>query len=192
MYAETENEINGPNAAAKDALSRVRERAFDVSAWGPKVVTYVDSVASSKEDFFNAIVDERAWEFGGELLRKGDLIRWNLLGEKLDEMKENTLKILTNDPEFSMVPDYIYYKMEDDGETINILNPDYRIGNTSIEGYKKYTYFPINSSRLEDIQKYLNTIIANGYDKAKNNHLMPLSVETIDGSNGMLTNDQIP
>lgn len=35
----------------------------------------------TKEDFFNAIVQERAWEFGGEKHRRYDLARWNLYGK---------------------------------------------------------------------------------------------------------------
>jgi len=36
---------------------------------------------------FNAIVDERALEFCGEMTRKFDLIRWNLLKDKMDESR---------------------------------------------------------------------------------------------------------
>jgi starch-binding outer membrane protein, SusD/RagB family len=83
MFAEAENELNGPTEAAKDALKRVRERAFAPADWPKKVDDYVSSVSGSKESFFNAIVDERAWEFGGELIRKYDLIRWGLYEEKM-------------------------------------------------------------------------------------------------------------
>lgn len=43
---------------------------------------YVDALGT-KEDFFNAIVQERAWEFGGEKHRRYDLARWNLYGKTL-------------------------------------------------------------------------------------------------------------
>jgi hypothetical protein len=59
MFAESENEINGPTQAAKEALSLIRQRAFPEELWYSKVVNYIDSVSTSKEDFFNAIVDER-------------------------------------------------------------------------------------------------------------------------------------
>ena len=36
---------------------------------------------------FQAIVDERALEFAGELIRKADLIRWGMLKSKMDETK---------------------------------------------------------------------------------------------------------
>ena len=34
--------------------------------------------AASKDSFFNAIMQERKWEFGGENMRWKDLVRWNL------------------------------------------------------------------------------------------------------------------
>lgn len=82
MFAEAENEINnGPTEAAKDALKQVRSRAFRTATNKAEMVDgYVDKL-TTKEDFFNAIVDERAWEFGGENLRWKDLVRWNLYNQ---------------------------------------------------------------------------------------------------------------
>ncbi|MDR0543291.1 MAG: RagB/SusD family nutrient uptake outer membrane protein, partial [Dysgonamonadaceae bacterium] len=84
MAAEAINEIDGP-AAAAPYLKMVRERAFPNHP--EKVNAFMQQVTASKQAFFNAIVNERALEFTGELLRKGDLIRWNLLGAKLKEAK---------------------------------------------------------------------------------------------------------
>lgn len=83
MFAEAENELNGPTQPARNALKQVRERAFRGAANANEMVnTYVDA-ANSKEDFFNLIVDERAWEFAGESSRWKDLVRWNLYTEKI-------------------------------------------------------------------------------------------------------------
>jgi hypothetical protein len=194
MFAETENEINGgPTQAAKDALSLIRQRAFKQDSWASKVTHYVDSVSAGKESFFNAIVDERAWEFGGEMIRKGDLVRWNLLGSKISQMKEETYKIVNNDPKYAnLVPDYIYWKTEADGETINILNPDYRLPNTTIAGYTKAAWLPLMSTAARtQFDTYFNNI-ANGYDATKNNHLYPIDDNILISSNGILTNDQLP
>ena len=87
MLAEAENELNGPTDLAKSLLKKVRNRAFDTNNRATKVENYVDSVAGSKAAFFNAIVNERAWEFGGECLRKFDLVRWNNYGQKIIETK---------------------------------------------------------------------------------------------------------
>ncbi|MDR2935853.1 MAG: RagB/SusD family nutrient uptake outer membrane protein [Rikenellaceae bacterium] len=137
MYAETENEINGaPTAAAREALKRVRRRAFrglEPAVIAEKVDQYVDKL-SSKEDFFNAVVDERAWELGGEMLRKHDLVRWNLMGRKFRQMRLDLIQMgkdaqswdvasgIASSGKFSHLPDKLYYKMGDDGKTIDFLN----------------------------------------------------------------------
>ncbi|MCR5696585.1 MAG: RagB/SusD family nutrient uptake outer membrane protein [Marinilabiliaceae bacterium] len=71
MYAEAANEVNeGPTSEAYGAINKVRTRAGLPSC-----------TASTKDDFFEAIVDERAWEFGGESMRWKDLVRWNRYSE---------------------------------------------------------------------------------------------------------------
>ena len=56
---------------------------------------YVNSIGG-KDDFFDALVQENAWELAGENVRKWDLIRWNLLVKKTMEAKQNYLKHLTD------------------------------------------------------------------------------------------------
>ncbi|MEL7589014.1 MAG: RagB/SusD family nutrient uptake outer membrane protein [Prolixibacteraceae bacterium] len=194
MYAETENEINGgPTQAAKDALALVRERAFPNDLQTEKVTRYVESVASGRESFFDAIVNERAWEFGGEMLRKGDLVRWNLLGPKLEEMRGECQKIIYDDPKYAdLVPNYIFWKTEADGETINILNPDYRLPGTAISGYTRANWLPLMSASSKAGFTRSMDIVAHGYDETKNNHLLPIHINTITSSNGVLKNDQLP
>lgn len=80
MYAEAVNDRFGPRADAQESLKRVRRRAFNQTDWSDKVDNYVAS-KSSPDLFFKAIMDERAWEFGGESKRKFDLARWNKYGE---------------------------------------------------------------------------------------------------------------
>ena len=112
-----------------------------------KVTQYVDSVAASKEDFFNAIVDERGWELGGEMIRKYDLVRWNLLGSKVNEMKEECTKMINNDPEYSNIPTNVFWQRED--EVITILNPDYRIEDSfTLEGDPEFILEGLSASTL--------------------------------------------
>lgn len=81
MYAEALNEVNnGPTSEAVNALKTVRKRAFAAADQSEMVDQYVDSL-KDKESFFNAIMDERKWEFGGEGIRKYDLARWNKYSE---------------------------------------------------------------------------------------------------------------
>lgn len=187
MYAETENEMNGPTSSAKEALSLVRQRAFAEALWTEKVTNYVNSVSASKESFFNAIVDERAWEFGGEMIRKADLVRWNLLGEKLNQMKEDVQALKARTGKFAFVPTSVFYKYEADGETLNFLNPDYQISESTVAGYTKLTW--LASTTFKSLE---NILVLIAFDPAKNNHLQPISVQTITESNGVLSNDQIP
>lgn len=91
MLAEAENELNGPTAVAKEALTQVRARAFAGSpTYSDDVTAYVNGL-TGKDAFFDAIVNERAWEFGGEGIRRFDLIRWNLYAKKLDEAMKTML-----------------------------------------------------------------------------------------------------
>ncbi len=87
MYAEVENELNGPTNEAKEALKTVRRRAFAPEHQGEMVDDYV-SALTDRDQFFQAIMDERAWEFGGEGIRKYDLARWNKYGETLIRLYE--------------------------------------------------------------------------------------------------------
>ena len=118
MLAEAENELNGPTALAKEQLRKVRARAFNGAPnYSEQVDNYVANL-NSKEAFFEAIVNERAWEFGGECLRKWDLQRWNNYGEKLNDNIYQQLcygiasipEILENDPSVAQkYPDYVKY-----------------------------------------------------------------------------------
>lgn len=95
MFAEAENEINGPTAGAYNAVNMVRRRGYG------KPITTPDATVDlpgglSKPAFFAAIVRERSLELGGEGIRKYDLIRWNLLATALAETKANLLKMSTS------------------------------------------------------------------------------------------------
>lgn len=129
MLAESENELQGPNATAQDALRTVRRRAFAASQWADKVETYITSVSGSKQDFFNAIVNERAWEFGGEFLRKYDLERWNIYGKKIAETRtmltQMGLDAFNGTGTYAHLADYLYYKRA--GKNINFLNRYLRV-----------------------------------------------------------------
>ena len=83
MFAEAENELNGPTEAAQNALKAVRKRAFSSADHAEKVDAYVATAAASKADFLDAVLDERAWEFAGENMRWKDLVRNNQYSEKL-------------------------------------------------------------------------------------------------------------
>jgi hypothetical protein len=115
MYAETDNELNGgPSATAISAFEEVRKRGYGSHA------SAIGVTPTDHDGFFRAIVKERSLEFGGEGVRKFDLIRWNLLGQRLTEAKADLTAmskrsgtfagIYANNPlDFSKLPDSLVY-----------------------------------------------------------------------------------
>ncbi len=77
LRAEAENELNGPNGAYS-YINAVRERA------GLPGLSDLDQAS-----FREAIIDERAWELGMEGHRRWDLLRWGLLGDKINGISED-------------------------------------------------------------------------------------------------------
>jgi len=80
MFAEAENQVNGPTAAAQEAVNKVRRRGYgrtDVSAAYALSDAATTTAAASKPAFQQFIEDERMRELCFEGLRKMDLIRWN-------------------------------------------------------------------------------------------------------------------
>jgi hypothetical protein len=72
IYAEALNELNGPSAEAYGAINQIRTRArggVNVSS-GPQ-----DLKTLSKDQFRDAILQERSWELCFEGHRRWDLIR---------------------------------------------------------------------------------------------------------------------
>ncbi|HJT74641.1 MAG TPA: RagB/SusD family nutrient uptake outer membrane protein, partial [Chitinophaga sp.] len=117
MFAEAENELNGgATAAAIAAFEEVRKRAYKGNEGR------IGTTPTSKEEFFNAIVNERYLEFGHEGIRKYDLIRWNLLAAKLAETRTKIQQIRDRTGAYSFVPQYIYYK--NNGEEIQYYAPN--------------------------------------------------------------------
>jgi len=109
MFAEAENELNGPTAAAYEAVNKVRRRGYGLPVSSPSPEVDLPS-GLSKSAFFNAIVKERALEFGSEGLRKYDLIRWNLLAQKIAETKDILNAMATRQPPYDQYPENMYYK----------------------------------------------------------------------------------
>jgi hypothetical protein len=192
MLAEAENKVNGPSELAKSALREVRERAFPSDMWDKQVSHYTDSVASNQVNFFQAVVNERAWEFGGEMIRKYDLVRWNLLADKIEALKTMAMAIINDEAAYKWVPKAIYWRTKADGETIDLLNQDYDMpGVTMVEGYNRQLWLSGNPSNKGSVESFLN-LVWGGYNPAKNNHLLPLTSSIISSSKGVLSNDQIP
>lgn len=109
MRAEVENYLNGASAAAP-YVKKIRQRAFPQSAWATQVDAYVNN-ASSKDAMLQLIMQERAFEFAGEFLRKADLIRWGVLKQKLDEAKVKMTQFYNLEGRYSGLNPYLYWQM---------------------------------------------------------------------------------
>jgi hypothetical protein len=141
MFAEAENEINGPTGEAQNALRRVRQRAFDPSVWTDRVDGYIATVATGKAAFFDAIVDERAWEFGGEMIRKYELIRWGIYSSKIQEtvagLKSIADRAYAIDQGAAVtptdLPHYIFWKRDAAGK-FTVLNANRAIPTAQHQG----------------------------------------------------------
>ncbi|HMC01660.1 MAG TPA: RagB/SusD family nutrient uptake outer membrane protein [Flavobacteriaceae bacterium] len=177
MAAEAANELEGP-AAAAPYLKEIRMRAFPSALHNEKVDNYVNAL-SSKQEMFDAIVNEHMYEFTGEMLRKQALIRWNLLSTNLDVAKAKLTDLQNRTGEYADVPTTLYYKYEDDNETLDIYGLNR--GETVDQGaeYSAQSWDPL----LDD---EINSIYVGNVDDRQ---FWPIWQVFIDGSNGKLVND---
>jgi len=113
MASEIANEL-GQLKDAKDWFTPVHDRACGEGSSD----TYLASV--DKASMFQKIVDERAFEFCGEFLRKGDLIRWNMLKSKMDETIADMKKLRDLAAPYDFMTGDIYYRLADDELSIEI------------------------------------------------------------------------
>lgn len=104
MFAEAENELNGPTTDAIAAFESVRRRGYRGNT------AMIGTTPTDKAGFFNALVNERYLEFGHEGIRKFDLIRWNLLITKLVEARTKIQQIRDRTAPYDNVPQYIYWR----------------------------------------------------------------------------------
>lgn len=104
MFAEAENELNGPTAQAIDAYEQVRKRAYAGN------LGRMGTTPTDKEGFFKAIMHERFLEFGGEGIRRYDLIRWNKLASTIAETKTKLTALMNGTGRYANVPRVVYYK----------------------------------------------------------------------------------
>ena len=209
MFAETENEINGgPTDAAKNALKQVRARSFAATDYTTKVENYVNAL-SNHDTFFDAITNERAWEFGGEAIRKYDLIRWNLFEKKIQDQRDGFAALLNGGSvtifgnTYSTIPTKLYYKYVANKENIDWANINYYAPVDSLDalatttltahGWTKVTWLSGNTQATKDTYNNLLKLFSSGSQKAyngvcDNRYLLPIQSQAITDSNGKLTN----
>lgn len=193
MFAEAENELNGPTMAAQDAFRRVRQRAFDQEDWPVKVDAYMAQISASKQTFFDAIVDERAWEFGGEMIRKYELIRWNIYSEKIQETVEG-LKRLADEAFAGIVdgPEYLYWKTDDDGNFV-VLNPDSNVPAAPDDTWMRQSFLRGLHNDTTTYSEFILNDYGNYIDQGPKpgvvRYIFPKPLNAVDNSQGTLNNN---
>jgi starch-binding outer membrane protein, SusD/RagB family len=150
MFAEAENELNGPTAGALNAINMVRRRGFGRSLTAADATVDIPA-GTSKTEFFRFLVRERALELGDEGVRKYDLIRWNMLATAINETKTNINQMgsfqTLNQPSYmagypsyvlntANLPTTIYYKLRPTTDSLGIggfvLNSFYKPAPASV------------------------------------------------------------
>lgn len=181
MAAEAANELNGPGAAAP-YLRQIRERAFAPADHAANVDAYMAVAQSSQQAMFNAIVEEHKFEFTGEMLRKQALIRWNLLGDKLDEVKSDLEDLSARTGDYSNVPTTLYWKIDEtDNESLIVYGLNRNEVDSPGPEYNTKEWNTLNPDKI-------NAIYKPGVNP-DSRQFWPIWQVFIDGSNGQLVND---
>ncbi|WP_394992014.1 RagB/SusD family nutrient uptake outer membrane protein [Emticicia sp.] len=180
MFAEADNEINGsPTAAAISAFEEVRKRAFT-----NKNSPAIGKTPTTKDGFFNAIVDERYLEFGSEGIRKFDLIRWNLLSTKIEDARTKIQLIRDSKGDYANVPRYIFWR--NNGEEIQFLNSFYKTTalTTAPTGWTRLDWTQhLTTNLIDGVQLHLG--MARLFVPGKS-ELFPFDQATVDAYQGKL------
>lgn len=151
MYAETQNFLNNaPTQAAKDALQAVRDRA-GIGAM---------SMPTTQQEFENAIVQERKWEFAGEFTLRSDLTRLNRLPEELEACKQAMRDLSDRKGNYADVSVYRLYKFQQDAQKYGdtFLAIDY-IDLTDDAEIAIVKEIPTDSEKYAEYQTALSNIV---------------------------------
>lgn len=189
MAAEAINYLEGPTAAwpyMKPVLDRVLPAA--------KVAALQSKYTASKDAFLNGLVEQRAFEFAGEALRKCDLVRWGIIDEKMAEAKQKLTDLANRQGAYADLPEKLYFKLQSDGETLDIYGLNH--GETdeagaALDGYESKSWFTSKDDKTGEVTNNISDDYINGLyiNKPSENYLWPIWQTFIDKSNNMLNND---
>lgn len=199
LLAEAEYRLNGATETAKSALKEVRRRAFKTADHVAKVDQYV--AALNGDAFFDAIVEERAWELAGEGVRKYDLVRWNLLPAKLEAFRTENIEFVTTGllparyrRTGQSVPPVLYYKFNESGDypEIDMSSANlYQVlaDKPGADYYAFENWIPLSSSGITTYTTWATDYANYGYDPTVNNHLFAFPSTVISTAGGLWDND---
>lgn len=150
----------------------------------------MDAIGGADE-MFDAIVDERAFEFCGEMTRKFDLIRWGMLKEKMDEAKLEMKALRNLAPPFdhvNLLGGDVYWQL--DGNKVVIYGFNGEAVKPAGVWEKKAEYFnKIVDSKGADTGLY-DALIEGIYAEDPEQHMFwPIFNTTMINSQGKIKND---
>jgi len=189
MAAEAENAL-GNTSVAWNYMEPILNRALPAA----KIAELKTKYTASKSAFFDGIVEQRAFEFAGEALRKCDLVRWGIIDQKMAEAKTKLKQLANREGSYADLPNNLYYKLGSDNETLVIYGLNH--GDTDDYGATLKSSDASYSSKSWFQSSGVNVIsddyIDGLYVVTPSTHsLWPIWQTFIDSSNGYLNNDGI-
>ena len=184
MAAEAINALDNDQQTAWNYMKPVLDRALPAA----KVEALKAKYTASQEAFFNGIVEQRGFEFAGEMLRKADLVRWGIIDEKMAEAKQKLTDLANRAGSYADLPLKLYYKNEGENIVVYGLNHgDTDEEGAALEGYKSKQWF-IDSKTNANLltEDYINGLYVG---TPSLNCLWPIWQTFIEKSNGLLNND---
>lgn len=184
MAAEAINALDNDQQTAWNYMKPVLDRALPAA----KVEALKAKYTASQEAFFNGIVEQRGFEFAGEMLRKADLVRWGIIDEKMAEAKQKLTDLSNRAGRYADLPLKLYFKNEGENIIIYGLNHgDTDAEGAALEGYSSKQWFVDSKTNTNLLtEDYINGLYVG---KPSLNCLWPIWQTFIEKSNGLLNND---
>ncbi len=184
MAAEAINALDNDQQTAWNYMKPVLDRALPAA----KVEALKAKYTASQEAFFNGIVEQRGFEFAGEMLRKADLVRWGIIDEKMAEAKQKLTDLSNRAGSYADLPLKLYFKNEGENIVIYGLNHgDTDAEGAALEGYSSKQWFVDSKTNTNLLtEDYINGLYVG---KPSLNCLWPIWQTFIEKSNGLLNND---
>lgn len=184
MAAEAINALDNDQQTAWNYMKPVLDRALPAA----KVEALKAKYTANQDAFFNGIVEQRAFEFAGEMLRKADLVRWGIIDEKMSEAKQKLTDLSNRAGSYADLPLKLYYKNEGENIVIYGLNHgDTDEEGAALDGYSSKKWFVDSKTGANIItEDYINGLYVG---KPSLNCLWPIWQTFIEKSNGLLNND---
>ena len=184
MAAEAINALDNDQQTAWKYMKPVLDRALPAA----KVEALKVKYTANQDAFFKGIVEQRAFEFAGEMLRKADLVRWGIIDEKMAEAKQKLTDLSNRAGSYEDLPLKLYYKNEGENIVVYGLNHgDTDAEGAALDGYSSKQWFVDSKTGANLLtEDYINGLYVG---KPSLNCLWPIWQTFIEKSNGLLNND---